>query len=277
MFKRLLIFFLFVFVILFFLFIWWKDAISPVDKKDIKLNNFVISEGSSVKQIASDLKSKGYIKDQIAFFVYVRLSGLSSKIQAGNFRLSKSMDIVTIANSLTHGTNDLELTIIEGWRVEEIASVVSQTFGLPENDFLKYAEEGRMFPDTYLIPKEVTAQKITELIEKNFNSKVNADLINTAESKGLNINKVLILASIVEREAAREQDRPIIAGILLKRYKNGWPLQADATIQYALGYQSDEKTWWKKALTINDLRVDSPYNTYINPGLPPGPISNPGM
>lgn len=98
-----------------------------------------------------------------------------------------------------------------------------------------------------------------------------------AKMSGLTLDEVITLASIVEREGRTADDRPIIAGILLKRLKADWPLQADATLQYALGYQAREKTWWKKALTNDDKNFRSPYNTYLNPGLPPRPIANPGI
>jgi UPF0755 protein len=88
---------------------------------------------------------------------------------------------------------------------------------------------------------------------------------------------VITLASIIEREGQTNEDRPVIAGILMNRLEAGWPLQADATLQYALGYQSKDKTWWKKTLYDEDKKINSPYNTYANPGLPPGPISNPGL
>ena len=98
-----------------------------------------------------------------------------------------------------------------------------------------------------------------------------------AKKTGLTWNEVITLASIVEREGRSDEDRPVIAGILLKRLKADWPLQADATLQYVLGYQAFEKSWWKKSLTATDKTVQSPYNTYRNPGLPPAPISNPGL
>lgn len=98
-----------------------------------------------------------------------------------------------------------------------------------------------------------------------------------AKTIDLSLGQVIILASIVEREGRSAEDRPIIAGILLKRLKADWPLQTDATLQYALGYQAREKSWWKKSLTLEDKNVRSAYNTYLNPGLPPGPISNPGI
>ena len=98
-----------------------------------------------------------------------------------------------------------------------------------------------------------------------------------AIKSGLTFEQIITLASIVEREGRTASDRPVIAGILLKRLRANWPLETDATLQFALGYQPQEKTWWKKEITVEDKKIDSPYNTYLNTGLPPGPIANPGL
>jgi UPF0755 protein len=172
---------------------------------------------------------------------------------------------------------DVWVTILEGWRNEEIALKFAQELSLPEAQFLQYAQEGYMFPDTYLIPKEATAAAIVRILKDNFDKKFSQDLEEEAVKNRLTREEVIILASIVEKEASGEEDRGIIAGILLKRLRKSWPLQADATIQYVLGYQPEERTWWKKNLTNADKKIASPYNTYQNPGLPPGPISNPGL
>ncbi len=257
--------------------IWWKIATSPVDQNDDTVIPFFISRGQGIKEITTNLKNKGLIKDKIAFFAFVRFSGLGPKIQAGNFQLKKSMSVNEIAQRLIHGTNDIRLLIIEGWRVEEIASVVSQNLDIPETEFLKYAKEGYMFPDTYMVPKEASASTVAKLMLDNFQKKVNEDLLEKASRQGLNVSELITLASIIEREVKKDEDRRIVAGILLKRLKEGWRLETDATIQYALGYQETKKTWWKKNLTRDDLQVDSLYNTYIYAGLPPGPICSPGM
>ena len=134
-----------------------------------------------------------------------------------------------------------------------------------------------MFPDTYLIPRDATASAIAQILLDNFNTKVTAAMKADATRSGLTFAQTITLASIVEREGKTVQDKPVIAGILLNRIKLGMPLQVDATLQYALGYQPFEKTWWKKDLTDDDKKIDSLYNTYANVGLPPGPISNPGI
>ena len=137
--------------------------------------------------------------------------------------------------------------------------------------------QGYMFPDTYLIPRFATASAVANIFYRNFEKKFDRSLRNEAEKKGLDVRKVVILASIVEREAKYKKDKPIVAGILLRRLKKDWPLQADATVQYALGYQPKERSWWKESLTKEDLKIDSPYNTYKKVGLPPTPICNPGL
>lgn len=275
--KRLFVSFLVVLLTFGIVFLWWQDATSAVDPDDTVSVIFVVPKGQSIRKIASNLKEAGLIKDQVAFFTYVRFSSLGPSIQAGNFRLTKSMDVSTIAKELTHGTIDVWVTIIEGWRAEEIAFTLSQNLGIPEGEFLRYSQEGYLFPDTYLIPKEATAAAVINLIIDNFNRRVEKSIIEKGKKQGLNLHQIIILASIIEREVRNSEDRSIITGILLKRLREGWPLQADATIQYALGYQADEKTWWKKNLTIEDLQIDSPFNTYKYTGLPPGPISNPGL
>lgn len=256
---------------------WWKQAIAPVNQTDKTPQIFVVKRGDGVREIASRLKKQGLIRDQIAFFLLIKKLGIDQSLQAGDFRLNPSMDAKTIAQTLTRGMLDVWITILEGWRSEEIALKLASELSLPESQFLKYTQEGYMFPDTYLIPKEATAAAIVKILKDNFEEKFSKDLQEEAAKRGLTKEEVVILASIVEKEASGDEDRSLIAGILLKRLKKGWPLQADATIQYVLGYQPEERTWWKKNLTNADKAIKSSYNTYQNPGLPPGPISNPGL
>jgi UPF0755 protein len=168
-------------------------------------------------------------------------------------------------------------TTPEGWRVEEIANKLSKLFDIPEAEFLKHTKEGYMFPDTYLVPKDATPAAIAKIFLDTFDTKIGTTLRTDAIKTGLTLPEVITLASIVEREGRSDDDRPVIAGILLNRIKADWPLQVDATLQYALGYQPMEKSWWKKYLTDEDKKVKSPFNTYANLGLPPHPIANPGL
>jgi len=257
--------------------LWWRDSISPFNSNDTIPVNFTVNSGDGVKTIAANLAQDNLIRSATGFYILVKILGIERQLQAGDFRLTRSMDAKAIALELTHGILDQWVTTLEGWRSEEVAARVAKDLDIPEQELLKLSKEGYMFPDTYLIPRDATAGGIVKMFMDNFNKKVTVQMREDSGKTGLTFEQVMIMASIVEREGRTATDRPVIAGILLKRLKNDWPLQADATLQYALGYQSFEKTWWKKALTNADMEVRSPFNTYANPGLPPHPISNPGI
>lgn len=275
--KKSLIFFSILLFFSFFVFFFYKQAVLPVNKNDKSTKIFVITPGSSLVDVINNLSKENLIRSRLVFYLLTRYMGIDKKIQAGDFRLSPSMNAFEIAKTLTHGTLDVWITVIEGLRKEEIAQILSKNFNIPEIDFIKKAKEGYLFPDTYLIPKNANTEMVLSIFYNNFEKKFNDQLKKQAKEKNLKEEDVLILASLVEREAKLYEDKKIIAGILLKRLSADWPLQVDATVQYALGYQSKEKTWWKKNLSYKDLEIDSPYNTYKNKGLPPSPINNPGL
>jgi len=275
--NRLVIFLLVIVVMLGGSAVWWWQDIAPIDPADKTPIIFTVGRGDGVKTIAANLSQKNLIRSPMSFFILVKVLGIERELQAGDFRLTRIMDARTIAEELTHGMLDVWVTTLEGWRVEEIANRLAKELDIPEAEFLRYAEEGYMFPDTYLIPRDATAAAIAAIFRRTFDEKVTDQMRQDAKKTGLTWGEVVTLASIVEREGRSDEDRPSIAGILLKRLKADWPLQADATLQYALGYQSFEKSWWKKSLTNSDKTVRSGYNTYRNPGLPPAPIANPGL
>ena len=275
--TRIFIFFAVVFLLLAGGVFWWRDAMHSADPTDTKVILFSVPSGEGAKEISRQLSTEGLIRSQIGFYILMRFGSYNQKLQAGDFRLSRSMDARTIAEALTHGMSDVWITIPEGWRDEEIATEVAKSIGIPEQQFLTLAKEGYMFPDTYSIPSDATASAIVNMFLTNFQKKITPQLIADAKKNGLTENQLVTLASLVEKEGKNAQDRPMIAGIILNRLKKDWPLQIDATLQYSLGYQAKEKTWWKKDLTDADKKIDDPYNTYLNTGLPPGPIANPGL
>ena len=275
--KKFFIFLFIFFISIIFAYAYYKQGLLPVDKNNKKTKIFVIRRGESLRSIIDNLYRENLIRNKLAFYLLVKNMGIEKSIQAGDFRLSPSMNAETIAKILTKGTLDIWFTIIEGLRKEEIAQLINQNFSIPESEFLKYAKEGYLFPDTYLIPKEATAEAIVKILNNNFYRRFNKELQKKAAKKGLTEEEVIIIASLVEREAKYDEDRQKVASIILKRLKNDWPLQIDATVQYALGYQPQERSWWKRYLTQKDLEIDSPYNTYKKKGLPPGPICNPGL
>ena len=275
--KKLPVLFVFLLIILIPLFLWWQQAAKAVNPADSALISFTISQGETVRQVADRLEKEGLIRSTVAFFLKARFTPLGQNIQAGDFVLSPSMELSTIAESLQHGTTDVRITIPEGWRNEEIAMKISREFGLPESEFLKVAKEGYMFPDTYLIPKETAASEIGAMFLSNFDKKVKTLDLAKMEEKELTLDSLIKIASLVEREAKLNEDRPMVASVILNRLDLGMKLDIDATVQYALGFQPAQKNWWKKDLTLADLEVDSPYNTYIIAGLPPTAIANPGL
>lgn len=255
----------------------YREGTLPVNSKDTSSTIFVIKHGESIPSIANKLENAHLIRNKLVFFFIVKMNGLDQKIQAGDFRLSPSMPTEKIAKSLTKGTVDVWVTIIEGLRKEEIAQIVANALSLPENELATRATEGYLFPDTYLMPRNSTVDRVLNIFANNYNRKFDEALHQQMTDKGLTENETLTLASLVEKEARSDKNKQIVASIILKRYKQGWPLQIDATVQYAIGYQVAEKTWWKRHLSVDDLKINSPYNTYKNPGLPPGPICNPGL
>jgi len=268
-------------------FFWWRWAVSPVSEKPGQSQIFVIYKGEDLSLIAQRLKDASLIRDASAFKILILTKGLSGQIQAGDFRVNPSWSTEEIAYLLTHGSLDIWLTFPEGWRREEFGRRLAanlEEFSYPQFIQLTDELEGYLFPDTYLIPKDASPSSVIKIFTNNFERKYSLELQLAAREEGFTENQVINLASIVEREARAEKDRPIVAGILLKRWQENWPLQADATVQYALANQENlttenwqETDWWPQKLTKEDLAIDSPYNTYKYRGLPPGPICNPGL
>lgn len=256
---------------------WWVTAIAPVDISDKSTTSFVVSKGEGVREIATKLKAENLISNSVAFFILVKQQGLDNKMQAGDFRLSKSMNLQTIVDNLTRGSLDVWVTFPEGVRADEIADILQTkipTYNETWRDSLNQ-KEGYLFPDTYLIPSDATVEKVITIMTDNFAKKYNS---LTGVRKNKYTEKQLVtIASMVEREARFAEDRPLVASVIFNRLQIGMALNIDSTIQYILGYQNDQKTWWKKGVSLNDLKIQSQYNTYLNPGLPPTPIANPGL
>lgn len=280
--KKLLSFLLALLLMIIGSFFWWNNAHRPVNPGDKTTKIFVVPKGQGISQISQKLKREGLIKSSLAFQILVVKAGLLGKIQAGDFRLSPSMDLTQIMTLLQHGSLDIWVTLPEGWRNEEIAEALQEKLGIPTGEFLRLAREGYLFPDTYLFPKEATAAAVVNIMRANFEQRFDSSLRQEAQKKGFSTEQVVILASMVEREAKDENDRPLVAGILRKRLNEEMPLQVDATVQYVIANLRCQNPkvkcgWWPKKLTKEDLKINSPYNTYLNPGLPPTPIANPGL
>lgn len=252
---------------------------------DTNSQDFLITKGSSASKVANDLARAGLIKNSLAFKIYVQVTAKQKKIQAGEFRLSPSYNLFKTIDTLSSGPVEIWVTIPEGFRREQIAQKFVEILGKDE-DFteellsLTDGQEGFLFPDTYLFPKDVAAASVARVLSQTFNTKMTDKMKSDAASLGYSLNQVVTMASIVERETLTAEERPVVAGILYKRLEAGWPLQADATLQYVTGNtrcgSKIDCDWWQVP-TVADRELNSKYNTYRFTGLPPAPIANPGI
>ena len=208
------------------------------------------------------------------FRILVKVTGTGKRIMPGEYTLRERMSAEEALWKLTHSTyvSSVRVVLPEGWRMEQIAERLEANGVTPAAQFLALARaqklEGYLFPSTYHLKKNMPPQEVINLLKLEFDRQM-LPLFSKGFPQGLDERKALIIASIVEREAVDDNERPLIAAVYINRYRRGMPLEADPTTQYALGY-------WKKALTYKDLKFKSPYNTYVVGGLPPGPICNPG-
>lgn len=258
---------------------------------------FVIASGESVTSISNRLQVEGYLSNAEAFRTYLNYSGLDTILQAGEHELSASMSAIQIARALQDPTPaQVTLSILAGWRIEEIAAALPESgLNFTPDEFLKIVRnppadvslpgelpasaslEGFLFPGNYTIERRMGAKEYISLILVNFSTQVTPALQQAFLGQGLTLYEAVTLASIVEREAMLEEEMPTIASVFYNRLAAGMKLDTDPTVQYAIGYNPTQKTWWTNPLSAADLGINSGYNTYLYSGLPPGPIANPGL
>ena len=267
---------------------------------------FTILPGEPARFVALRLESEGFIRDSSLFNLYMRVSGLERRIEAGNFMLADTMTVPEIGEALqTALFEEVLVTIPEGFRLEEIAERLAEANVMEPDRFLAAARaprslsifeeydflqsltegatlEGFLFPDTYRLPVFASEPELVlASFLNNFEVKVGTETL-VGGSSGLSGRDLINLASIVEREAVQADERPLIASVYTNRLNGscvadvgGTYLQADPTVQYARGVVGN--WWWKPQSVEEYASVTSPYNTYLNPGLPPGPIASPGL
>lgn len=268
----------------------------------LDLVTFTIAPGQSADIIAANLAAQGLLGDSELFLNYLRYYGLDSQLAAGTFEVDPQQTIPELAIALTQAhAQEIELRFLEGWRLEEMANYLAVTtpagitaadfraitqrlvaYDLSRYDFLVNHPagatlEGYLFPDTYRVPLDADAAFLVDLMLTNFGRQVSPTMRQAYGSNGLTIRQAVTLASIVERESPVPAERPLVASVFFNRLEAGMFLQADPTVQYAVGYDPTLDSWWKAPLFQSDLELESPYNTYLYGGLPPGPIANPGL
>lgn len=249
----------------------------------------VVEPGMTAQQIGELLLAKGLIKNVLVFRIVAKIQGLESLLQAGEYEFTPNMTVPQIVSIMAKGeTVFRQLVIPEGFTVDQVADLIEkENFGssakfkalaqnyapfayMETNSPVTYKAEGFIFPETYRITKGTTEAELLSIFVTQFDKQITSEARSRVSSLGLTMRQAIILASLVEKEARIEKDRPIIAGVFRNRLKQEMPLQSCATIQYILGYPKEE-------LTVKDTEISSPYNTYQNMGLPPGPVANPGM
>jgi len=272
----------------------WHDGLltTPRDRSGAE-HSFQIGAGESVASISRRLQDMGFILSAQALYDYLIYTGQDTTIQAGTYTLSAALSAVDIARELQDATpEDVTFVILAGWRMEEIAAAIPTSgFSFTAEQFLEAARgrptnleyvpaaatsEGFLFPDAYVLARSTTAAQLIEALTRNFDLHLTLELRGGFTSEGLDVFQAATLASLVEREAVQEEEQALIASVFLNRLRGGLKLDSDPTVQYALGFDAVKQTWWTNPLTAADLHHDSPFNTYLHAGLPPGPIANPG-
>lgn len=261
---------------------------------------FQVELGESIPSITLRLQQIGLVDNPMAFQAYLQYAGLDTSLQAGMYRLDAKMSPVEIAQRMQNSTPTVvSLPVLAGWRIEEIAAALP-TSGLEispkafisaaqlPNSAAPLAEdgssaipeshsvEGFLYPSVYEVARQTSAPELIALMLKRFDQEINSEMRLGFTNQNLTLFQAVTLASIVEREAVDEAEMPLIASVFLNRLNIGMTLSADPTVQYALGFNETQNTWWTNPLSRQDLTIESLYNTYIYAGLPPGPIANPG-
>jgi UPF0755 protein len=276
------------------------EYLSPVDPNDQTQIPFTVESGQSLTRVAGNLKDQGIIKNGSVFKYYCDFVGMGQKIQAGDYQLTKSMNIFQIADKLTTGDGKpvtMDITVIPGWTVDDIAAYLTAQgvlkdsaeflslchtgVGLTDYYFIqdeqktesasvrKYLLEGYLAPNTYEIYTNASVLDIVKKLLSQTDASLTTDWQQRADDTGLTLDQTITIASIIEKEA-KTADFAKVSAVFHNRLKAGMKLESDATVQYATGVR-------RMALTSADLAVDSPYNTYKYNGLPAGPICNPSM
>lgn len=246
---------------------------------DLNTQSFVVTKGDTITSISEKLVEKGVLRSSLSLRLLAKLSADSHVIQPGTYKLSPHMSPRELLTALLSETQDVWVTLKEGWRSEEMAELLASKLqeSFDPSEFITLAKpvEGKLFPDTYLFSKEMTAPAVFAKLTSTFEDKYE-QAMDTDGQGVLSKKDTIILASLVEREGLGETDSRIVAGIIINRLNAKMPLQVDATLQYAKGYDDEKQSWWVPPRSV-DKETDSAYNTYMHPGLPPTPICNPGL
>ena len=255
-------------------FVFYQNQFSA-PQKTTEEERVVINLTTTESELIPKLKEQGYIRSEWAFNYVLKNKGWQGKIEPGGYMVSKGMNAWQLADTLVNHLYQKWVVIPEGLRATEIAEKLQKELNwsnLAKGEFLIEASEGYLFPDTYLLDLDFSGVDVAKRMRNQFNEKT-ADLFKEATEKNIRNDTLIVLASLVQREAANEDDMSLIAGVIWNRWLEDMLFQIDATIQYELG---GPENWWP-VIRSEDYKFDSPYNTYLHKGRPPTPICNPGL
>lgn len=271
-----------------FLYISSLDKALDPEAKDTKV--FTIESGQTTYDIGNNLEKEGLIKSASKFKIYSKIKGVGSKFQAGTYAVSPAMKLSEITKMFVSGkVSTATITIPEGYTTVQIAKALDESGVVTYDEFMEEVRngkfdfdfvpepdgqdnrlEGYLYPDTYSVPMDADAHTIIEIMLETFDKKYKEEIAPLAKKKKMSMKEVVTVASLIERECQVDSEREKIASVIYNRLDKGMELQLCSTIQYLLGEP-------KEFLLYSDLEIDSPYNTYKNAGLPPGPIASPGI
>ncbi len=278
----------------------YRDVIEPAGEDDTPVS-FVVELGETASGIAARLEERGLIRDASLFKTYVRFHDLDANLEAGEHILRQTMTMEDVAHELLHAQlREIQITIVPGWRIEQIAEMLAEETAINPEEFLLVARtgafnygfladrptgsslEGYLMADTYRVPAAADATALIERLLGTFDERVTLEMRRDAQSRGMTLHEMVTLASIVEREAVLDEERPVVASVYLNRLAGRLPeadgyLRADPTYQYARGYDPASERWWPGFGVQDPLSLDDPYNTFLYQGLPPGPICSPSL
>jgi len=273
-------------LVIFLVHFWWCCLLAP-DMKDNRGEIVCIESGLSTDEIVSLLKEKGLIKNKTYFLILAKIFSVDKQLKSGEYHLTKNMNTLKVLDHLKKGMVVTHRVVIpEGYNLQQIARTLEKKKIVSSASFLEVCNdkefcsrfnldeaaglEGYLFPDTYFLAKNLSPQQIVTFMVNRFFEILPKNAESLAKEKSMTLHEIIIMASLIEKETSDVREMPVIASVFYNRLKKGMPLQCDPTVLYALGKVN-------KRLTRKDLTVDSPFNTYLYPKLPPGPIASPGL
>ena len=269
--------------------LWYGRALGGT--ADGETVTFVVEEGSTARSIAEELEQRGIIRSAFAMLLHLRLSGQGGALKPGVYELSRDLGVRAALDQLLRGVplETIRFTIPEGKTLSEIADIVDRRTGISRDEFLRAASrprhrpsflpghvdtlEGVLFPDTYEVRADATADDIVAMLVRRMENVLAGLPVARTRQLGVSVYEAVVIASLIEREARIQRDRPLISSVIYNRLAVPMRLQIDATVQYLL-FQRDGR--YAEIVLYRDLEIDSPYNTYRVDGLPPTPIAAPG-